>query len=92
MISQAACYLKDKTGVRTAIGGSVIEVQKLWKGLFNLPDSFRADSSQWNKLFADGERFKIGSMNVELLLTPEHTLASIAYVLAIQPSSTTISS
>ncbi len=29
---------------------------------------------------ADGERFKIGNMDVEVLFTPGHTLASIAYL------------
>ena len=76
----AAGYLKDKTGVPTAIGEKVIEVQKLWKGLYNLPDSFPTDGSQWDRIFADGERFKIGNMDAEVLLTPGHTLASIAYV------------
>ena len=76
----AAGYLKDRTGVPTAIGEKVVEVQKLWKGIYNLPDSFPTDGSQWDKLFADGERFKIGTMDVEVLLTPGHTLASIAYV------------
>lgn len=76
----AAGYLKDRTGVRTAIGERVVEVQKLWKGLYNLPGSFPTDGSQWDRLFADGERFTIGNMNVEVLLTPGHTLASIAYV------------
>ena len=36
----AAGYLKDKTGVPTAIGEKVVEVQKLWKALYNYPDSF----------------------------------------------------
>jgi len=76
----AAGYLKDKTGVQTAIGEKVVEVQRLWKVLYNLPDSFRTDGSQWDKLFADGERFKIGNMDAEVLLTPGHTLASIAYL------------
>src|SRR5215204_5552851 len=38
-----AGYLKDKTGVRTAIGEKVVEVQRLWRGLYNLPASFRTD-------------------------------------------------
>ena len=76
----AAGYLKDKTGVPTAIGEKVIEVQKLWKGIYNYSDAFRTDGSQWDKLFRDGERFKIGDMDVEVLLTPGHTLASIAYL------------
>ena len=75
----AAGYLKDHTGVPTAIGEKVVEVQKLWKGMYNYPDAFPADGSQWNKLFRDGEQFKIGNMDVEVLLTPGHTLASIAY-------------
>ena len=58
----------------------MVEVQKLWKGLYNLPDSFPTDGSQWDRLFADGERFKIGNMDVEVMFTPGHTLASIAYV------------
>ena len=76
----AAGYLKDRTGVPTAIGEKVVEVQKLWKGLYNLPDAFPPDGSQWDKLFADGERFKIGNMDLEILFTPGHTLASIAYL------------
>jgi len=76
----AAGYLKDKTGVPTAIGEKVVEVQKLWKGLYNWPDSFPTDGSQWDRLFADGERFKIGNMDVKVMFTPGHTLASIAYV------------
>jgi len=75
----AAGYLKDKTGVPTAIGEKVVEVQKLWKKIYNCPESFSTDGSQWNKLFKDGERFSIGSLEVEVIFTPGHTLASIAY-------------
>jgi glyoxylase-like metal-dependent hydrolase (beta-lactamase superfamily II) len=76
----AAGYLTDKTGVPTAIGEKVVEVQTLWKEIYNWPDSFPTDGSQWDRLFADGERFKIGNLDVEVMLTPGHTLASIAYV------------
>jgi glyoxylase-like metal-dependent hydrolase (beta-lactamase superfamily II) len=78
----AAGFLKDTTGVPTAIGEKVVEVQKLWKALYNLPDGFRTDGSQWDRLFADGECFTIGDMEVEAMFTPGHTLASIAYVIA----------
>ncbi len=77
----AAGYLKDKTGVPTAIGGKVIEVQKLWKEIYNYSESFPTNGSQWDKLFRDRDRFKIGDMDVEVLLTPGHTLASIAYLI-----------
>jgi len=76
----AAGYLKDKTGVPTAIGEKVVEVQKLWKRIYNYDDTFAIDGSQWDKLFSDGERFRIGNLDVDVLLTPGHTLASIAYL------------
>jgi glyoxylase-like metal-dependent hydrolase (beta-lactamase superfamily II) len=76
----AADYLKARTGAPTAIGAKVVEVQKLWKGLYNWPDSFPTDGSQWERLFADGDRFRIGGMDVEVMLSPGHTLCSIAYL------------
>jgi glyoxylase-like metal-dependent hydrolase (beta-lactamase superfamily II) len=75
----AAGYLRDKTGVPTAIGEKVVQVQKLWKKIYNYPDTFLTDGSQWDQLFVDGEQFKIGNCDVEIMFTPGHTLASIAY-------------
>ena len=76
----AAGYLKDRTGVPTAIGEKVVEVQRLWMGLYNLPNGYRTDGSQWDRLFGDGDRFRIGGMDVEVMFTPGHTLASVAYL------------
>lgn len=75
----AAQYLKERTGARTAIGERVVEVQKLWKSIYNWTD-FPADGSQWDRLFADGESFRIGDMEARVMLSPGHTLASITYV------------
>ena len=75
----AAHYLKEKTGARTAIGERIVDVQALWKAIYNWPE-FRADGSQWDRLFADGEIFHIGSLPVRVLFSPGHTLASITYV------------
>jgi len=76
----AAGYLRDRTGMPIAIGEKIVEVQKLWKDIYNWPDSFPADGSQWDRLFADGERFRIGNVDVEVMFTPGHTLASITYL------------
>jgi glyoxylase-like metal-dependent hydrolase (beta-lactamase superfamily II) len=76
----AAGYLKEVTGAPTAIGARIVEVQKLWKRIYDLPDSFRTDGSQWDRLFADGDRFTVGSMDVSVMLTPGHTLCSVSYV------------
>jgi glyoxylase-like metal-dependent hydrolase (beta-lactamase superfamily II) len=76
----AAGYLKDRTGAKTAIGERVVDVQRLWKGIYNLPDDFRPDGSQWDRLFADGEAFTIGELEASVLFSPGHTLASVTYV------------
>lgn len=76
----AARYLKGKTGAPTAIGEQVVEVQKLWKDFYNWPD-FPADGSQWDKLFAEGETFTVGTLPAKVLFSPGHTLASITYVI-----------
>lgn len=76
----AAGYLKDKTGVPIAIGERVTDVQRVWQRIYNAPKSFLTDGSQWDRLFADSERFKIGGMDVAVMFTPGHTLASIVYI------------
>src|ERR1700733_6663102 len=77
----AAGYLKDMTGAPTAIGDRVTEVQKIWKMAYHLPETFPTDGSQWDHLFADGERFAVGAIEARALLSPGHTLCSMTYVI-----------
>jgi uncharacterized protein (TIGR01244 family) len=76
----AAEYLKQKTGAPTAIGEHVVDVQKLWKEIYNWPE-LKTDGSQWDRLFAHGDRFKVGNIDAHVLFSPGHTLASITYVI-----------
>jgi glyoxylase-like metal-dependent hydrolase (beta-lactamase superfamily II) len=76
----AARYISERTGAPTGIGEHVVGVQALWKRIYNWP-AFRADGSQWNRLFKDGERFRIGQLDAEVIFSPGHTLASITYVI-----------
>ncbi|MGM0535017.1 MAG: MBL fold metallo-hydrolase [Pseudomonadota bacterium] len=76
----AAQYLREKTGAPTAIGEKVVEVQKLWKEIYHWPD-FPADGSQWDRLFAEGDTFRIGELDARVMFSPGHTLASITYVI-----------
>jgi glyoxylase-like metal-dependent hydrolase (beta-lactamase superfamily II) len=76
----AAAYLNDMTGAPTAIGERVTEVQKIWKKFYHLPETSLTDGSQWDHLFADGERFAIGAIEARALLSPGHTLCSMTYV------------
>jgi uncharacterized protein (TIGR01244 family) len=74
----AAHYLKEKTGAKTAIGAKVIDVQRLWKGIYNWPE-LKDDGSQWDHLFKDGDRFRVGNIDAEVMFSPGHTLASVTY-------------
>jgi glyoxylase-like metal-dependent hydrolase (beta-lactamase superfamily II) len=75
----AARYVKARTGATTAIGARIVEVQKLWKDIYNWPD-FPANGSQWDRLFEAGDTFDIGALPVVVLFSPGHTLASVTYV------------
>ncbi len=76
----AAVYLSERLGAPRAIGEKVVEVQKLWKKLYNLGEAFPADGRQWDRLFAEGEEFMVGRIPVRVMFSPGHTLASITYV------------
>jgi glyoxylase-like metal-dependent hydrolase (beta-lactamase superfamily II) len=75
----AAGYLKSRTDAPTAIGAHIVDVQKLWAKIYNWPE-LRTDGSQWDRLFASGETFRIGEIDTRVLHSPGHTLASITYV------------
>lgn len=75
----AASYLKSRTGAPTAIGDHVRDVQRIWQRIYNLPD-LACDGSQWDRLFRDGDVFKVGELDVRVMHSPGHTLASITYV------------
>lgn len=76
----AAAYLKEKLGAPQAIGEKVREIAKLWREIYNLPEAFDVDA-HFDRLFADGESFRIGNLDVRVMLSPGHTLASITYLI-----------
>lgn len=75
----AAYYLAQKLDAPQAIGEKVVEVQKVWRDIYNWPDGFPDGAGYWERVFADGARFKVGGIEVEVLFTPGHTLTSICY-------------
>jgi glyoxylase-like metal-dependent hydrolase (beta-lactamase superfamily II) len=75
----AAPHVKRALGGRIAIGGHICAVQGVFKKIFNLEPEFRLDGSQFDHLFADGERFRIGALEAEALHVPGHTPADMAY-------------
>ena len=77
----AAQFLKKELGGKVAIGEGIREVQATFKALYNLGHDFKADGSQFDRLFEDGESFKIGGMAAQVLAMGGHTSDGVAYVL-----------
>ncbi|QFS81272.1 Beta-lactamase hydrolase-like protein [Roseivivax sp. THAF40] len=75
----AQAYLKEKLGAPTAIGEKVRDIAALWRDIYHLPDAFDPDRD-FDHLFADGDTFRIGNLEVRVMLSPGHTLGSITYV------------
>jgi len=83
----AAPYLKQQLGGKTGIGQNISTVQKVFGKLFNAGEGFAHDGSQFDHLFADGERFSIGTLDSRALHTPGHTPACMTYVISDQVES-----
>ncbi|NWG26043.1 MAG: MBL fold metallo-hydrolase [Pseudorhodoplanes sp.] len=74
----AAPFIKLKTGARVGIGEHIRDVQRIFRPVFNATD-VSGDGSEFDDLFADGEIFRIGSLEAEVIYTPGHTPACISY-------------
>lgn len=73
-----ARYVQSKVGGKTAIGERIRTVQELFKRVFNLDDVI-PDGRDFDRLFADGDTFRIGNLDVQVLHTPGHTPACVSY-------------
>lgn len=76
----SAPHVRNELGGTTAIGAQVSAVQEVFKGIFNIK-SMAVDGSQFDHLFADGDTFKIGNIDVQVIATPGHTPACVTYVI-----------
>jgi glyoxylase-like metal-dependent hydrolase (beta-lactamase superfamily II) len=75
----AAVELRRALGGTLAIGRHISSIQDVFARIFNLPPS---TAHGFDRLFADGERFKVGALDAIALHVPGHTPACMAYVIA----------
>jgi len=73
-----APYIKAKTDAKIGIGEHIRSVQQIFRPIFNATD-LKPDGSSFDRLFADGEVFDVGTMRIEIIATPGHTPACISY-------------
>lgn len=75
-------WLKEHLpGARLSIGEGIRKVQKTFRPIFNLGEHFPVDGSQFDHLFTDGETFRIGALEAEVMAVPGHTNDSVAYLI-----------
>jgi glyoxylase-like metal-dependent hydrolase (beta-lactamase superfamily II) len=76
----AAPYIEEKLGGKIGIGEHIREVQEVFGKVFNEGTEFRSDGSQFDRLFKDGDTYKIGALKAFAMDTPGHTPACMTHV------------
>ncbi len=77
----AAPYLKQQCGAPIAIGEHIRDVQTIFAPMFNL-DDISGDGSEFDRLLVDGDTLALGELSIEVIHTPGHTPACVAYHIA----------
>tara|TARA_R110001606_G_scaffold359994_8_gene512303 strand:+ start:28624 stop:29508 length:885 start_codon:yes stop_codon:yes gene_type:complete len=70
--------IRARTGIPLGIGANITKVQKTFATLFEAHD-VSPDGVVFDALYADGDTFTLGSLEVEVLHTPGHTPACVSY-------------
>ena len=77
----AAPYIQQALGGKIGIGDKIMVVQDTFGKIFNEGTEFQRDGSQFDALFADGDTYRIGNMEVFTIYTPGHTPACMVHVM-----------
>lgn len=77
----AAPYIQRALGGKIGIGDQIMVVQDTFGKIFNEGTEFQRDGSQFDALFADGDTYRIGNMEVFTIYTPGHTPACMVHVM-----------
>lgn len=77
----AAPYIQAILGGKLGIGRNITIVQETFGKIFNEGSEFRRDGSQFDRLFDDGDTYRIGKMACVAIHTPGHTPACMTHVM-----------
>jgi len=77
----AAPYIQERLGGKIGVGSKITVVQDVFGKVFNEGTEFQRDGSQFDALFEDGDRYRIGEMECFAMYTPGHTPACMVHVM-----------
>ena len=77
----AAPYIQKYLGGKITIGSHIQDVQKVFKGIFNLESEFPTNGSQFDYLIEEGQDIYAGNLTIHPLFVPGHTPACMAYAI-----------
>ncbi|MGB3621563.1 MBL fold metallo-hydrolase [Ketobacter sp. MCCC 1A13808] len=77
----AAPFVREQLGGKVAIGENILQVQRIFRRLFNFEKEFLCDGSQFDYLFTNGDEFSFGQLTGKVIFTPGHTPADLAYLI-----------
>ena len=77
----AAPYIQQQLGGKVGIGANIRIVQDTFGKIFNEGTEFQRDGSQFDRLFQDGDTYRIGTLEALALHTPGHTPACMTHVI-----------
>ncbi|MEM1348008.1 MAG: MBL fold metallo-hydrolase [Myxococcota bacterium] len=81
-LSGSQVFKQSFPEARLAVGADITKVQSIFKGVFDLPEDFPTDGSQFDALIEPGATFTAGSLTFEAIPTPGHTPACMTYLIA----------
>ncbi len=76
----AAPYLQEKLGGTLAIGKHIVDVQKIFKPIFNFEQTFISDGRQFDRLLTEGDVLNLGFFEINVIHTPGHTPACVSFI------------
>ena len=77
----ASNWLKMRLGSKTGAGSGIREVRATFGEVFNASDIIDTEDPPYDKLFDDGEKFKVGDIDARVIATPGHTPSCVTYII-----------
>jgi len=72
-------FFKERFGARSVTGARIGKIQRAFRDIYDLGETYPVDGRQFDLLIDEGMRLGFGSLEVEALHTPGHTPAHMSW-------------